>query len=522
MKTIMTTSPTSQTITSGWGWARLRNVNYFIENYAKAQVSDAVKNHYVGLARYYRAMFYFSMVKRYSDVPWYSNTLGSEDENLYKPRDPRALVMDSVMADLGFAANYVRETVPVGTPGKWAVKTFQARVALYEGTYRRYHAELNLQSTAQAFLETAASVTTEIINSGKYRVYSTGNETQDYFTLFNSQDLLNNSEVILTNIFDLNRNRSQNVNFTVFGDYEQAPARDLVQTYLMKDGSRFTDQPGYQTFGFAEEFINRDPCLSQTLAYPGWTRVPDTRPYVQRLNRNFTGYHQLKGYVNSTDNNILNGVDFPVYRYAEVLLTFAEAKAELNQLTQADLDMSVNLLRRRAGIPDLNLAAANADPDPVLEQKYPNVSAAGKGALLEIRRERRVEFAFESFRFDDLMRWQAGQLLTRIPEGMYFPGLGKFDLTGDGVEDIKLIGAGEVIPGDDNKDRNSLGEMLIYYRAGAIGEDVTVTLRNGTGGGTMVTETTQRTFTEPKYYYRPIPYAQTVMNPQLTQIFGWD
>lgn len=521
MKTIMVGTPTAQNITSGWSWTRLRNINYFLDNYQKAAVSAEVKNHFSGLARYYRADFYLTKIKRFSNVPWYSKALNPDDPELFKTQDSRAMVVDSMMADLEFASNNVREKVPTGTPGKWATKMLYAKFALYEGTYRKYHTELNLQSTADVFLKKAAEISAEIQSSGKFSIYNTGKPGQDYASLFSNPDLMSNPEVILTNAFDQIKNRSQNVNTGVFGEYEQSPARDLIQTYLMKDGSRFTDLTGYQQFGFVKEFENRDPRLAQTIVFPGWIRQPETAPYVQRLNKNFTGYHQLKGYVNSVDQATVNSVDFPVYRYAEALLINAEALAELGTLTQANLDQSVNLIRKRAGMPDLNLATANANPDAVMAQKYPNVSGANKGVLMEIRRERRVELAFENARFDDLMRWNAGKLLTNIPEGMYFSGLGKYDLTGDGVEDIILIDKSSSIPAEAQKVKNSLGVTLIYYKTGAIGEDVTVYLKNGTNGGNIVTETAVRKFEEPKYYYRPVPQQQILLNPALKQIFGW-
>jgi len=520
VKNIMLGTANAQNITSGWSWGRLRNINYFLENYGKAQVTAAIKNHYVGLARYYRAEFYLDKIKRFSDVPWYSGTLEPGDDELYKPRDPRALIADSIMADLDFAYKNVRESVPVGTPGKWAVATLYTRAALYEGTYRKYHSELNLAGSANTFLQTAARVAGEMIAAKKFSIYNTNRPDQDYATLFSSQDLTGNSEVILTNIFDLSKSKGQNVNGVVFGDYEQAPAKDLLITYLMKDGSRFTDIAGYAQKSFVEEFKNRDPRMAQTIVYPGWTMAPNTTPYIQRLNKNFTGYHQLKGYVNSTDNNILNGVDFPVYRYAEILLSYAEALAELGTLTQSDLDQSVNLLRKRAGMPNLDMGVANAAPDAFLQLQYPNVTA-NAGVIFEIRRERRVEFAFENQRFDDLMRWKAGKLLTKSPEGMYFAGLGKYDLTGDGVDDIILIDRTATVPGEDQKEKNSLGVKLVYYRAGAIGTDATVYLKAGNGGGNIVTESVIRNFEEPKFYYRPIPQQQVTLNPKLKQIFGW-
>lgn len=520
VKNIMTGTPSSQNITGGWGWGRLRTINYFLENYGRANVSAEVKNHYAGLARYYRAIFYHDKVKRFSDVPWYSGTLTPGDEQLFKAQDPRAVVMDSVMADLAFAVANVRVNVPTGTPGKWAVALMEAKVALYEGTHRKYHGYLGLQASADALLQKAASTAEQIMAEGGYTIYSTGNPNADYAALFSSQDLLNNREMILVNVFDQTKNRSQNSNNEVFGAYEQSPARDLVQTYLMADGSRFTDQPGYATFGFVQEFEDRDPRLSQTLAYPGWQRVQDAAPYVQFFARNFSGYHQLKGYVNSTEQAILGGVDVPVHRYAEVLLILAEAKAEAGTITQTDLDATVNVLRSRVGMPPLDLAWANANPDPVHAAKHPNVVGANQGIILEVRRERRVELVFEQTRYDDLMRWHAGKVLEEIPDGMYFPGVGDYDLTGDGVPDIRLIPEGQTIPAD--RERNELGVPLVYYTIGLIGGGATIYLENGVNGGAIVTEDRERDFIEPKYYYRPVPQTEVVLNPNLYQLFDWN
>jgi hypothetical protein len=522
IKNIMTGSPSSQTITSGWDWARLRNINYFLDNYQKATAPDEAVAHYVGLARYYRAQFYFGMIKRYSNVPWYDKTLNPGDEDLYKTQDSREQVMANVLEDLEYAAEHVRETSPEGTPNVWAVKAFYARLALYEGTYRKYHSELGLGGTSGQFLQIAVDQATDVVNSGKFSLYSTGKPNQDYATLFNSTNLVGNPEVILVNAYDVNKDRSSDNNTGIFGDYEQSPSRDMVMSYLMSDGTPYTEQANFKAKGFVEEFQNRDPRLMQTMAYPGWIREPNTTPYIQTLNKNFTGYHQLKGFKNTTNNVDRASVDFPVYRYAEILLTLAEAKAELEQLSQADLDNTVNLLRSRVGMPALVMSAANANPDQFQAAKYPNLSGSNLGVLLEIRRERRVELAMEGFRYDDLMRWHAGKLLEQIPQGMYFPGLGKYDMTGDGVEDIILVDKDTTIPVGDAKEKNSLGVALIYYKAGLISENVDVFLENGEVGGNMVTETKARNFEEPKYYYRPVPMQQMVLNPNLVQIYGWE
>lgn len=519
IKSIISGTPTSQNITSGWDFTKLRQYNYFLDNYNGAAVTQDVKDHYAGIARYYRAAYYFNMVKKYSDVPWYSHSFDSPtDSALYKPRDPRALVMDSVMADLDFASAHVRTSVPTGTPDNWSVKMLYARIALNEGTYRKYHPELNLQNTAARFLQKASDIADSIIASNHFSIYNTGNPSQDYAALFNTQDLSSNKEVILNQVYDVSKKLDGGNNTYLFGNYEQSPSRDLVQTFLMKDGTRFTDIPGYQTMQFVQEFQNRDPRMSQILAYPGWIQQPATQPYVQTLSNSFTGYHQLKGFINSTDPNIIGGADFPVYRYAEALLVYAEARAELGVLSQSDLDISVNLLRSRAGLPPMNMVAANANPDQVTMAKYPDVSGPNQGVILEIRRERRVELAFEAFRFDDLMRWHAGSSLVSIPQGMYFPGLGSYDMTGDGIADIVLVGTSDPLVSGQ---KNSAGGIITYYNVGMYSDNVAVSLQNGINGGATVTDTKLRQFLDPKYYYRPVPLTETVLNPNLKQIFGW-
>ncbi|ANH84094.1 hypothetical protein A8C56_20390 [Niabella ginsenosidivorans] len=518
VKNLLSGNISPQNVPNNWNWGRLRSINYFLDNYSKAAVSEDIKNHYAGLARYYRAKFYLDKVKFFSDVPWYSHTIDPTDSlSLYKASDPRTLVVDSIFADLDFAAGNVKEKVPAGTPGLWAVKAMYARMALFEGTYRKYHPELNLQGTAARFLQLAKQQAGDIIASGQFAL------TPNYADLFNSQDLSQNKEVILNTAYDVAKEIASSGNANIL-DYEQSPSRDLVQTYLMKDGTRFTDAANYQQKQFVEEFKNRDPRIYATLMYPGFILLPATTPYIQKLNNNFTGYHQLKGYQNSsTDATVINSTDVPAIRYAEVLLVYAEASAELGAVTQDDIDKTIGLLRARAGMPPLLITSANANPDPVLAAKYPDVGGANKGLILEIRREKRVEFALEGQRYNDLMRWHAGTTgFAPYAQGLYFPGLGQYDLTGDGIPDIILISKTASIPDEKNKIKNALGVTLIYYKVGVFGDqNVTVFLQNGEAGGPIVTGVTPRAFIEPKYYYLPIPVLETTQNGQLKQPFGW-
>lgn len=521
LKTMMTTQPSSATIIGGWSWDRLRTINFFLENFQKAQIPQEALDHFEGLARFFRAQFYVEKVKRYSDVPWYDKVLGTDDdEALFKGRDPRAMVVDKIFEDFKFAAEHVRESQPAGAITKYVVLTYMARYALYEGTFRKYHSELNLENTASSYLTMARDLSQQIIDSGKFSIYNTGKPQSDYYNLFVSADLTANPEVILTNIAIANLKNSGN-SATIFGNYETSPSKDLLQAYLMADGTYYTDQAGYETKQFVEEFVNRDHRLYQTYAFPGFELVrTETYSqggglYIQQLAKNFSGYHQIKGFVNEKELEVINNTDVPVLRYAEVLLTRAEASAELGELNQSILDATINVLRARAGMPALTM---NPAMDPVQAARYPGITNSN---LLEIRRERRIELAMEGYRFDDLMRWGAGKLLEQEPQGLYFPGLGKYDLNGDGAMDIILIAQSESIPTGGDKELNEKGVPLIYYRAGLQGTDAGVYLSEGTSG-TIQTVRERGTFVDPKYYYRPIPQTHVTVNPNLSQNFGWD
>jgi len=522
VKNMMIGSPSPSTITGGWDWEQLRRVNYFLENFGKADIDPSLLNHYEGIGRFFRAKFYMDKVKRYSDVPWYDKTLLTDDQDLYKERDPRAFIVDKIFEDYEFARQHVQDDARSGAVNKWVVMAYMARHALHEGTYRKYHPELSLQGTANTYLELAAEVAQQIMDEGSFAIHNTGNPMEDYGSLFHNPSLDGSPEVILGTFSEFDVRNSGWWGY-MFGNYEVNPAKDLLQAYLMDNGTPYTDQAGYETNLFVEEFVDRDPRLYQTYAYPGWelintsTYAQGEGIYVQQLTKNFSGYHQIKGFVNDRDAELQANIDVPVIRYAEILLIYAEAKAELGVLTQGDLDMSINVLRSRAGMPPLSLGVA---PDAILEEQYPNVSGPQATVLREIRRERRVELALEGFRFDDLMRWHAGKLIEKEPEGLYFPGLGKYDLTGDGVDDIILISNAETIPAESDKEVNALGKKLIYYRVGPPGSDASFYLTNGTSG-TSVTDPERGTFIEPKFYYRPVPQDQVVLNPNLGQIFDW-
>lgn len=272
-------------------WAVLRNINYMLDNVGKTTGDQVAINHFIGVARFFRADFYYKMVKRYGDVPWYSHALGNKDEDLRKGKDPRAMVVDSIMADLEFAAANVQPGRTNNTyVTKWSALTLLARIALHEGTYRKYHTELGLQSSAQVFLQRAVSASQDIMGNGGFDITGTG--AAGYRALFSSADLSSNKEVI----FLQKNNKEQGIanNTHVVLDWQWGLSSGLADEFLMSNGTTFTSQANYDKKNFIEMFANRDPRLAETVMPPGFKNDPNANPYLTRPN--FGGLLQVKFY----------------------------------------------------------------------------------------------------------------------------------------------------------------------------------------------------------------------------------
>ena len=491
----------------GWTWTDLRNINYFLANSGKCPDAAAVAK-YNGLARFFRAYFYFNMVKRFGDVPWYSKAIEVGDqEMLTKARDPRTLVMDSVMADVNYAIANLGTTRQVNGITKWTALALKSRIALFEGTFRKYHTEFSLPNSDK-FLDESIAASEDLMKNSGYSIYNATPATA-YLKLFASDNAIE-SEVILARDFSDALQVYHNLNYyTMTASYgKPGLEKRLVNSYLMKDGSRFTDKPGYQTMSYYDEVQDRDPRLSQTIKTPGYTRIGETTPLVPEFGGTVTGYQLIK-FVSEPKWDTFNKdiTDMPIFRYAEVLLNFAEAKAEKGTLTQEDLDRSVKLTRDRVGMPNINLTTSNASPDPYLTQQYTQVSGKNTGVILEIRRERRIELVMENFfRWDDLLRWKEGQSLTKQFKGMYFPGTGSFDLDKNGKIDLVIYeGTKPVVAG---------AQIL------KLGSEIV--LENGNAGGNIVINNhITKKFNETKDYLYPIPTQEILLNPNLKQNPNW-
>ncbi len=499
-------------------WGKLRNVNYFIQNCTDERVSASVRNNYIGIARFFRAWFYFDKVRRFGDVPWISKAMDVNDPDLYAGRDPRTLVMDSVLADLNFAIAHITsdKESSASLVTKAAALALKSRVCLFEGTFRKYHTKYNLQSTSNAWLTEAVSAADALMKTNGFSIY-TGAGEKSYRTLFTSTKQVN-AEVILGASCDASLAVLNDANwFWTSATYGSRVSltRTFVNTYLNLDGTPFTDKPDYKTMTFLDETKGRDLRLQQTIRTPGYQRV-DGGTLVAApplFSYTYTGYQPIKFCLDDMyyDSGSNNTNSIPLFRFAEVLLDYAEAKAELGTLTDADWANTVGKLRSRAGITG-GLTAKPTKVDTYLQTNYfPEIADA---ALLEIRRERGIELVFEGSRFFDLMRWHKGDLLKMQWNGFYVPALDvPMDLDGNGTLDICFTYEATVA----NPVKGVTYINVNPTKGGAVNPQQ---LSEGTKGELTWLNNITRTWEEKQYLY-PIPESALLMNDNLGQNPGW-
>jgi len=509
---------------SSWSWGTLRHINYFLEHVN--QCSDATaRAQYTGVALFFRAYFYYDKVRRFGDVPWIDHALSGTDEELYKARDSRFLVMQHVVADLDTAILLMSsDKSNAYAVNRFTAMALKSRACLFEGTFRKYH---NLGNW-EAMLREAASAAQMLMDEGGYTIYSVGE--QPYRDMFMMDDLRLCPEMIMARAYDGSMGLKHNASSFTSSPTTGRPGftKRLVNQYLKTDGSRFTDQPGYDQLPMGPEMKDRDPRMQQTMFFPGhYIRKGKTEQEAYDPRISSTGYQIIKYVteeIHDTYNNSEN--DMPLFRLAEVYLNYAEAKAELGESGQ-DIADAINHLRDRVQMPHLDIAKAIATPCPYMESLYPNVDqGTNKGLILEIRRERTIELVLEGHRYWDLMRWREGKAFEQPYYGMSIPQVSKNDEDESGFMDLS---------GDDDPDMCvwindypfSFGSIN-YYEANTELKLNVVVDNNFKGGfiladGTPDNITAGRTWNEKRDYLYPIPVKERVLsNGTLSQNPNWD
>ncbi len=391
---------------AGWDFSNVREINLVIERLEANSMLEEDRNHWLGVARFFRAMEYTRLVKRFGGMPWFDQVVIDTDmETLYRPRNSRTEVMDNVLADLEFAGTHVR--VLDGTPGlsvnQDVVKAYTSQIMLFEGTWQKYHSENNTLATK--YLQVAREAALDLIESDRYAIAA------DYLALATSESLAGNPEIILYRAYHPGVITHSVMGFQLQDGQRNAPSKDLIDSYLSANGLPIfqLDNDLFENDKeFSMEMANRDPRL--------YANIDSSRLYLDGVDVLFasSGYysHRFINYNLTQHTAQLSITDAPVMRYGEVLLNYIEASAELAQLgaytlTQSDFDRSFNELRKRGSVdmPTVTYDGSNLSVDGgVLND--PERDADVAQVLWEIRRERRVEMVWEGKRFDDLRRWK--------------------------------------------------------------------------------------------------------------------
>lgn len=470
----------------------IRNTTYLIQKAASADASlKSQVEVYSGEARFFRAMAYYNLMKDFGGVPIIGKVLDLNDNALlYGPRNTRQEVTSYILHDLDSAIAVLPMESAIaqsdkGRVSKGAALALEARVALFEGTWRKFRG----MDGWEGLLDTAITTSSQVMASGQYALFDRrdvlGDSSYRYlFILDNVQSNAANltksdqKEYIFVNRFDNNIRPAGGIS----GNNGYSPTRKLADMFLCKDGLPIDKSPEYQgKQTVSSEYQNRDLRMTNDLCVPFkkfWAYYPPeyertwTNPdaggviYSVLFNRTTsTGYYPLK-----FEQEIAPplGTDYPVIRYAEVLLINIEALFERNgAVTDAQLNSTINLLRARSGVAPLTNAFAQAN---------------GLDMRTEIRRERTIELFLEGFRFDDLRRWKTAE--TEMPQAL---------------EGVKWTGT--------------------QYATDPQWANIQPNLSSD--GYLVVEPASDRKFDPAKNYLFPLPTRQILLNPKLQQNPGW-
>lgn len=393
-----------------WNFYWIRKANVMldrIETKMTGILSTTDYNHWTGVARFFRALEYARLVNVFGDVPYYNFEVKTSDiDELYKERTPRNDVMDAVFEDFEFAMNNMKANDGDQKVNKYVAAAFVSRWALIEASWQKYHYSNN--ERAEKFFDLAINAAEIVMNSNKYAIDS------DFRSLFGSY-APTGKEVILYRAYDasLGMTHSMASQCNLKESRNMGASLSLIKAFICNDGQPWQNSTVEKAkdFTVSEMIKTRDPRFEATF----WDRPSPMAKgsflaiakFISRKGASYTDTPDTE----FTSNNNVNG--YPVMRHAEVLLNWIEAKAELatlggSEVSQSDIDLSINKIRDREldeeakakGVQKtapMYITLLPDDPD-----RDPTVSKL----IWEIRRERRMEFAFEHSRIIDLRRWK--------------------------------------------------------------------------------------------------------------------
>lgn len=411
--------PVAATTTNQYSWNEyytlIRSTNLMLEKIPSVNMNEVSRKHYTGVAKFFRAYTYFRLVQKFGDVPYSEKYLAQGDSEVYSPAVSRNTIIDNVIRDLEEAASLMKDLDDSNvTVNKYTAYAALSKVAVYEGTYRKYH----LNQDGSAYFNKAKQASQAVMDNGSYRL------NQDWKSLYNSVELRANSEVILAKRYLTNVLMHSLQNYTNTSTRLNGLTKFAAESYVTTNGLPIKQAGNTQYLGddnVTNNFTNRDPRLGMVVnptAYGyegnpfGNAKLISASGYVFELYNNpaTSGPDVTTGGRNYTDS--------PVFTLSEVYLNYAEACAELGTATNADLDKSINLVRQRAGIAKLTTDGTNVSAngtainDPQRVSALEQLTGVVNPLIWEVRRERRVEFmSWTTIRQADIFRWKKGDYL---------------------------------------------------------------------------------------------------------------
>ena len=460
--------------------------NNIIAKGGKAPLDEAARNRWLAEAYFFRAYYYFDLVKKYGDVPLILKVFdNTTDPEITKGRDSRETVIQQCYSDLNFASTWLPDIDELSDDSDWgrvsrsAALGMLVRIGLYEGTYVKYH---NLtEGDSKSHLKIAIDAAEMMIEEGNHDLYP------DFQRLFYFDgEGRQNPENVFVKVYGPNGADNAIIYHNQSGSKstQVTITRQFIDNFLYMDGLPKDKHPGYQPdINYDDIFKDRDPRLSMTVFAYREKSYGDS-PYIpfDNVTHGGYGYPVKKGYLKSeADTQGKETVDKMIIRYAEVLLSYAEALYEYNgNITDSQLDATVNKVRSRAGF---NAKLSNAF-----------VEMHQLDMLGEIRRERMVEFVDENIHYDDIIRWKTAEQV--LPQAML----------------------GEVF----NPDESAKSEKELNYK---------LTDENGFYNGVkvydepnvyVIEEASSRNFDPERDYLYPIPtYEISTSNGNIKQNPNW-
>ena len=397
-----------------WNFAWVRKANVMIDritNLMPEILTNEQYNHWTGVGRFFRALEYARLANVFGDVPYYDTEVQNTDKDgLYKDRTPRNEVMDAVYNDFEYALQNVRLNDGGQYVNRYVVAAMVSRWALFEASWQKYYYKNN--ERAKKFFDQAVAAAEMVMNSGKYGI------VEDFRKLFGSTDLTNSKDCILYRKYDAGQNVTHSIASTcnMNDPTDVGPNLDLIKAFICTDGKDWqtSSLENVDDFTLSNLIKTRDSRFEASFYTKPTPRAKSSYLYVTKfIPRSGLSYIESGGSPAAEFQSEKNVTGYPVLRYAEVLLNWIEAKAELatlggTEVSQSDIDISINQIRKRPVAEEAKALGVTMTAEMKLDAlpQDPHRDPTVPALLWEIRRERRMEFAFEFSRIIDLRRWK--------------------------------------------------------------------------------------------------------------------